>query len=697
MTKKLFLFLQLLLVINYSNAQTTETFETESNNSTTFTDNGLAFSITSQLGGPFDVQGLYPGTGWSGTANDHRYIDNDSYAAFNRPTQFTISSSGAAPFTLKSIWLFLSTDGLVLQPSGSVTITGRLGGVDKFTAIATSGFNNSMSVNNGFTFINMATFGGTDNSGISIDQYVITTSNNINYVCLDAMRWQQGASAISSTTKTNVTCYGGSNGTASVTAGGAVSYDWTPGNPSGDGTASVTGLTAGNWTCTVTFSGGSTSSAVITIGQPSAPVDATLSQTNILCYGASTGSASVTAFGGTGSYSYYWSNGATGPSITGLPAGIYSVVIFDGNNCTSFKNFNITQPSEFTATTSQNNVSCYGSNNGSATVSPSGGVGSYTYLWSNGATGSSATGLAPGNYSVTIRDANNCSLSKNFSITQPQALVASTYQENVLTYGGTTGAASVTPSGGAGGYSYLWSTGATGQSIAGVAAGNYSVTITDASNCSIIKNFAIMGPVLFVKQGANGSGSSWSDASGNLQAMINLATAGMQVWVAGGTYQPQANTSYSMKEGVKIYGGFPASGLPVMENRNYSIYATVLEGNNNRVINNDGNWLTNAAVLDGFTILGGTTGENGAGMKNSGSYPYIANCIFKSNNALNWGGGIFNNGAGSTMLVNCLFYNNLAGGGGASFDNLGTTTQYINCTVTKNHSGQSIFNRRRDR
>lgn len=71
-------------------AQTTETFETEANNSVSFTDNGQVFNITSQAQGPFRIQGGFPGTGWSGTAADNRYIDNSGTASANVPVQFTI-------------------------------------------------------------------------------------------------------------------------------------------------------------------------------------------------------------------------------------------------------------------------------------------------------------------------------------------------------------------------------------------------------------------------------------------------------------------------------------------------------------------------------------------------------------------------------------------------------------------------------
>ena len=171
-------------------AQTTETFETETNNATSFTDNGQVFNITSQAQGPFHIQANYPGTGWSGTAVDNRYIDNTGTAAANKPVQFTISAAGGTVFTLNSIWLYVANYNASLGATGSCTITGKLAGTTKFTATASAGFNASVSVNNGFTLIDMATYGGANNAGTPIDEYVITTTGSIAYISLDAMRWQ---------------------------------------------------------------------------------------------------------------------------------------------------------------------------------------------------------------------------------------------------------------------------------------------------------------------------------------------------------------------------------------------------------------------------------------------------------------------------------------------------------------------------
>src|SRR3989344_746432 len=162
--KQLSILLSFLFLAPFLKSQTTEVFETETNGSTSFTDNSQVFNLTTQAQGPFDIQTAYAGTGWNGTAADNRYIDNDGFAVAGFGTGFTISSSGAVPFTVKDLWIFLSNNSLNLNVSGTLTFVGKLSGATQFIASQTSPFNNtSMGVNNGFTFISFTTFGGSNN------------------------------------------------------------------------------------------------------------------------------------------------------------------------------------------------------------------------------------------------------------------------------------------------------------------------------------------------------------------------------------------------------------------------------------------------------------------------------------------------------------------------------------------------------
>ncbi len=205
--KKLFLFLMAIAIqfsITAGAQNYTETFETATTGATTFTSNSRTFTITSTVPNSTAFKIVnYAGLGWNGTAPDNKFIDNSGAGNSNDGTggQFTISSASA--FTLKSMYLYLSRANTTFQNlSGSCTITGKLAGVTKFTATSSSGFNTDLGFQNGYTFINMTTYGGSNNSNISIDAFTITTTSNIGYIALDAMTWASGSSLSTSITGT---------------------------------------------------------------------------------------------------------------------------------------------------------------------------------------------------------------------------------------------------------------------------------------------------------------------------------------------------------------------------------------------------------------------------------------------------------------------------------------------------------------
>ncbi len=210
MKKKYFLLLSILALQFNISAQviSTETFETETLNSTSFTDNSQVFNVTSQSGGIFDVYSSTTAYGWSGTANDFRFLDNTGTAALNVPVGFTISTAGAVPFRMVSLWIYMSQSNLSsLGTGGSLTVVGKLSGANQFTATANSGFNTSSTTNNGYTLINFATFGGFDNTAKNIDQLIFTTTGQFAYVALDAFKWSTTLLAKDEFDLTGFKCY----------------------------------------------------------------------------------------------------------------------------------------------------------------------------------------------------------------------------------------------------------------------------------------------------------------------------------------------------------------------------------------------------------------------------------------------------------------------------------------------------------
>jgi hypothetical protein len=282
---------------------------------------------------------------------------------------------------------------------------------------------------------------------------------------------------------TPVSCHDGSDGTATATPtgnNGAVTYLWS----NGATTQTISGLSAGTYTVTITDAVNCTAIASYTVTEP--PVmDLTCSSTDATTNGGSDGTASVTASGGTPPYTYLWNTGATTSSISGLVAGTYSVTVTDAKGCTDQCTATVDEPDcNLSASADGTPVSCHGGNNGTATATPTGNNGAVTYLWSNGATTQTISGLSAGTYTVTITDAVNCTATASYTVTEPPVMDVTCSSTDVTTNGGSDGTASVTASGGTPPYTYLWNTGATTSSISGLVAGTYSVTVTDAKGCT---------------------------------------------------------------------------------------------------------------------------------------------------------------------------------------------------------------------
>jgi large repetitive protein len=349
----------------------------------------------------------------------------------------------------------------------------------------------------GYTY-SWAPSGGTaaTATGLGAGTYTCTITDANGCTRTQSFTITQPAALANTSSQTNILCNGGLTGSATVVVSGGTpgyTYSWAP---SGGTAATATGLGAGTYTCTITDANGCTRTQPFTITQPAALAN-TSSQTNILCNGGLTGSATVVVSGGTPGYTYSWApSGGTAATATGLGAGTYTCTITDANGCTRTQSFTITQPAALANTSSQTNVTCNGALTGSATVVVSGGTLGYTYSWApSGGTAATATGLGAGTYTCTITDANGCTRTQSFTITQPVAITNTNSQTNLLCNGATSGSAIVNVSGGTPGYSYLWApSGGTAATASGLGAGTFTVTITDANGCTSTQSFTITQP-----------------------------------------------------------------------------------------------------------------------------------------------------------------------------------------------------------
>lgn len=300
----------------------------------------------------------------------------------------------------------------------------------------------------------------------------------------------------------------------------------------------------------------------VTAPDPILPV---LSATAVLCNGGSTGTALSSPTGGTlgvldefSTYSYLWSNSATTATISGLSAGIYSVTVEDDYGCTGTASITVVQPTVLRATTQVTNVLCNGGSNGSVTVNANGGTPPYRYSIDGGAVGSSNLfgSLAIGSHTVKVIDNNNCEITINFTITEPTPIVISTPTVVATCLGSSTGSITLTATGGTGVLRYNW-TGpngftATKAAITGLAAGAYTLIVTDANGCTTNPLNVIVGsaaPVSITATVVNIN--CFGAATGSITLVSPATQTGITyAWTGPNNYKSTARNIGALRAGI---------------------------------------------------------------------------------------------------------------------------------------------------
>jgi len=426
---------------------------TVTSSSTTILCNGGSSTVTVNA---MDGTAPYTGTGiFTASAGAYAYTVTDangcSASTSGTITEPTLLSAAASAQTN------VSCNGL---SNGSATIAASAG---------TPGYTYSWSPSGGT---------GVTASALSAGSYTCTVTDANS--CTAARTFnitQPAALSTTASAQTNVSCNGLSNGSATITASGGTpgyTYSW---SPSGGTGVTASALSAGSYTCTVTDANSCTDAQSFVITQPNALM-ATSSSTAILCNSGSS-TVTVNAMDGTAPY--------TGTGIFTASAGAYVYTVTDANGCSTSTTGTITEPSLLSAAASaQTNVSCNGLSNGSTTITASGGTPGYTYSWSpSGGTGATASAIAAGSYTCTVTDANSCSATQSFVITQPATLMATSSSTAILCNGGSS---TVTVNAMDGTAPY------TGTGIFTASAGSYAYTVTDANGCSASTNGTITEP-----------------------------------------------------------------------------------------------------------------------------------------------------------------------------------------------------------
>jgi len=335
------------------------------------------------------------------------------------------------------------------------------------------------------TFYGVSVFANGSGSGGDRVKFAQSVTTNV-----DAGTSPLSVSIISSA---DISCFGEADGTATAEAIGGVSpynFDW----DNGESNATALNLDAGIRTVTVTDDAGATANITVTIDEPNEIVVNIISENNVTCNGLNNGSATLNAFGGSGTITYDWPGGLTGPTQTGLAPNVYFVTITDAANCTEFAEVNIIEPSALAITLdAEELVSCNGANDGLLSVAVSGGTTNYAYLWTTGSTQNFIDDIGAGTYIVEITDDNGCIAEESYVVTEPNVLLANLSSTSESAAGANDGSATATPVGGTAPYAYLWSNNETSPTITGLSSGAYSVVITDANDCSITAMTNVQG------------------------------------------------------------------------------------------------------------------------------------------------------------------------------------------------------------
>ncbi len=377
----------------------------------------------------------------------------------------------------------------------------------------TGGFNGEATVSGvggstPYTYLWGATAGNQTTANVDslfAGTYPVTITDANGCIFVQSVTLTEPVSALSvSLSVTSITCNGLTDGTATAFPTGGTApyvYDWAPSNQS---TATITGLPVSNNTVTVTDnSGDCIVQTGILITQPDS-ISSNGFTTDVICNGDNSGYASVTGAGGTRPFSYVWDVNAgsqTDSFALNLAAGSYVVSITDGNGCQYDSLLTVLEPNALALQGLPIPPLCFGGADGSIEAVASGGISPYTYSWGGAAANqvvSLATSLSYGMYSVTITDSNLCTLDSVFTLNQPTPVSTSMITLNpVACFGDSSGSADIIGAGGTTPYYYQWNTSSSLEesgNVFGMAAGTYTVTVTDTNGCQFDTTLIITQP-----------------------------------------------------------------------------------------------------------------------------------------------------------------------------------------------------------
>ena len=407
-----------------------------------------------------------------------------------------------------------------------------------------------------------------DQTGLGGGTYCVTVSDANN--CTDTECWTltEPDEVVLTEVHTDLTCHpddylneGPVDGSITLTVSGGTiandyTYTWSP--VSGgivQGQQNQTGLAAGTYTVIVSDDNGCQETVTVEITQPD-PIVISETLNQLACNAASgnpDGSIDITVVGGTPTYTFSWtstpgglvpSGQASNQNLNTLPAGDYTVLVTDDSGCTQTATYTLNEPVAVAVNGTPTDLLCHensGSPTGIINTAPTGGTGTYTYVWTPATGGivqgqQNQTGLEAGTYTVVVSDVNNCTAEETFTLNQPTEveLTGVTDEPDCNTASGaldgsiTVSVTGGTPTATAPGYAFNWAgpgVVASAQNQTGLGTGSYSVTVTDANGCTDVEAFTLTEPTPVTATGVVDE-PDCNVASGTLDGSIDLSPSG---------------------------------------------------------------------------------------------------------------------------------------------------------------------------
>lgn len=321
-----------------------------------------------------------------------------------------------------------------------------------------------------------------DLTGLTQGTYIVTITDTAGLTLVDTFVVTGNPQIVLSGTQTPATNSTTADGGYDLTvSGGTAPFTFAWSNAAT--TEDITGVLAGAYSVIVTDSAGCSETLAINIDSltgAALPLIVTVSVTNEICFGDNNGAIDISVTGGVAPYTYVWNIGDTTQDLSNIPAGTYFVTVMDSDTSSTVDSIVVGGNPEIIITSVMTPPTSGTASDGALDVSVSGGTAPYAYLWSNAMTTEDIMNLGIGSYTITVTDSLGCSASETFAVDTIPALSLVSISSDVTCLESNNGAIDLTIIGGLAPFTIAWSNGATTEDISGLAAGSYTVTVTDS-------------------------------------------------------------------------------------------------------------------------------------------------------------------------------------------------------------------------